>query len=118
MTVLESILFVTVSKQSTHASIMSSENSSSDKFASLSPGLRAKIQFGERPFSSSPSSPISNYLVRTKRHCNGGRTVEAGLWLKSHCDKGGKIFLTMSGAGSSFQMGVSICPLILAGKIA
>lgn len=86
-------------------------------FANLSTGLRAKIS-GERVYTPHPSTPVSNYLAHTKRHCNGGRTVDAGLHLKQHCDKGGKIFLTMSGAGSSFQMGITIADLIRAGKIA
>ncbi|HEY4496892.1 MAG TPA: deoxyhypusine synthase family protein, partial [Candidatus Paceibacterota bacterium] len=88
------------------------------KLQSLSPSLRAKIIIGERHFKPNPNTPISNWLVDTKRHCNGGKTVDAGLWLKTHCDQGGKIFLTMAGAGSSFQMGIAISKLIQAGKIA
>jgi deoxyhypusine synthase len=88
------------------------------KLKKLSPGLRAKIVVHRRKYKPSRQSPISNYLVHTKRHCNGGRTVDAGLWLRDHCDKGGKIFLSMAGAGSSFEMGVSISEMIRAGKIA
>lgn len=88
------------------------------KIDSLSPGLRAKIVVGERPYVPNPASPVSNWNALTKRHCNGGRTVDAGLWLKNHCDQGGKIFLTMAGAGSSFQLGIPIGELIRAGKIA
>ncbi len=89
-----------------------------EKLQMLTPALRAKIVTGERKYSPAPGSPISNWLVRTKRHCNGGRTVDAGLWLKAHCDRGGRIFLTMAGAGSSFQLGVSIGDLIRADKVA
>src|SRR3989344_4413434 len=88
------------------------------KLAKLSPGLRQKIIVGERKYQPSSVTPVSNWLVATKRHCNGGKTVDAGLWLKRHCDQGGKIFLTMAGAGSSFQMGIAISKLIQAGKIA
>jgi deoxyhypusine synthase len=89
-----------------------------DKVLTLSQGLQAKIIFGERVYTPNPETPITNWLVNTKRHCNGGKTVDAGLWLKQHCDSGGKIFLTMSGAGSSFQQGIMISELIRAGKIA
>lgn len=88
------------------------------KLASLSPGLRKKIIVGERKYKPNPKTPITNWLVHSKRHCNGGKTVKAGLWLKQHTDKGGKIFLTMSGAGSSFQQGIEISELIRADKIA
>ncbi len=89
-----------------------------DKMEKLSPELRAKITTGERKYEPHPDTPVSNFLVNTKRHCNGGRTVDAGLWLKSHCDDGGKLFVTMSGAGSSFQMGIVLSELIRAGKVA
>jgi deoxyhypusine synthase len=91
---------------------------SKEKINTLSKELQAKIFMGEREYIPNPKTPITNWLVDTKRHCNGGRTVDAGLWLKKHTDTGGKIFLTMSGAGSSFQQGVMISELIKAGKIA
>ena len=91
---------------------------SQQKIATLSPGLQKKIFMGERKYIPNVQTPITNWLVSTKRHCNGGKTVSAGLWLKQHTDNGGKIFLTMSGAGSSFQQGIMISELIKAGKIA
>lgn len=92
--------------------------SASKKIGTLSPELQRKIKVGERNHTPRPETPVTNFLADTKRHCNGGRTVDAGFWLKEHCDKGGKIFLTMAGAGSSFQMGITISELIRAGKIA
>lgn len=89
-----------------------------NKLKKLSPELRDKISIGEIKYVPSLDTPITNSLVHTKRHCNGGATVESGLWLRGHCDNGGKIFLTMSGAGSSFQQGIMISELIRAGKIA
>ncbi len=89
-----------------------------DKVAGLSPDLQRKIVFGERNYKESPETPVSNFLVRTKLHCNAGRTVDAGLALRNHCDAGGRIFLSMSGAGSSFQLGRTIAELMRAGKIA
>jgi deoxyhypusine synthase len=89
-----------------------------NKLDTLSPELRKKIFLGERKYTPSDLTPVTNYLVHTKRHCNGGKTVDAGLWLRDHCDSGGKIYLSMSGAGSSFQQGIIISELIRAGKIA
>ncbi len=88
------------------------------KMAQLSPGLRKMITVGERRYTPSADSPVSNSLVQNKRHCNGGRTVDAGLWLRDFCEEGGKIFLSMAGAGSSFQLGVPITRLMDAGYIA
>ena len=89
-----------------------------NKLRKLSFELRKKIYFGEFNYTPNMNTPITNSLVHTKRHCNGGATIESGLWLRNHCDNGGKIFLTMSGAGSSFQQGIMISELIRAGKIA
>jgi deoxyhypusine synthase len=88
-----------------------------DKLKNLSPELRKKIIVGERLFIPNPLTPVTNFLVRNKRHCNGGKTTDAGLWLKEHLDKGGKLFLTMAGAGSSFELGIPISKLIRAGKV-
>lgn len=89
-----------------------------EKMEKLTPGLRTMMRTGERAYEPKPETPVSNWLVATKRHCNGGRTVDAGLWLKSHCDEGGKLFVTLSGAASSFQIGIALCELIRAGKVA
>lgn len=88
------------------------------KLKKLSPELRQMITLGERKYTPSVRTPITNWLVDRKRHCNGGRTVDAGLWLRDHCNKGGKIFFSMSGAGSSFQQGIDLSEMIRAGKIA
>ena len=89
-----------------------------DKLAKLSAGLRAMIVSGEADYTASPETPVSNYLVATMRHCNAGALVDAGLWLKRHCDGGGKIFITMAGAASTFEQGITLSEMIRAGKIA
>jgi deoxyhypusine synthase len=89
-----------------------------EQLKTLPEELRKKITIGERDYYPDDLTPVTNFLVNTKRHCNGGKTVDAGLWLKSHCGNGGKIFLTMSGAGSTFQQGIMISEMIRQGKIA
>src|SRR6516225_5155858 len=88
-----------------------------EKIEQLSPELRDMIRSAERPFRPSPMTPVSNYLAATMRHCNAGRAVDAGLWLKQHCDEGGKLFVTLSGAASSFQVGIVLSELIRQGKV-
>lgn len=62
-------------------------------------------------------SPVSDFAERTLRHCNGGSTLQAALWLKKHLDNGGKLVVTIAGALSSFQVGVTLAELIRKGKV-
>src|SRR5258705_5666127 len=57
-------------------------------------------------------SPVSAFAERTLNHCNGGATLQAAQWLKSHVDNGGKVAVTIAGALSSFQVGVMLAELI------
>lgn len=61
--------------------------------------------------------PISTFAKRTLLHCNGGATLQAALWLKKHLDMGGKLVITISGALSSFQVGVALAELIRKDKV-
>lgn len=87
-----------------------------EKISKLSTGLQSKIIFGD-PQVTSDMGPVTSYLVANKLHCNGGATVRAGMYLRDHLNNEGKMFMTMSGAGSSFQMGKPISELIRKGKI-
>src|SRR5690348_13347392 len=60
----------------------------------------------------SQSTPVSAFAERTLRHCNGGATYEAAIWLKNHLAQGGKLVITISGGLSSFQVGVMLAELI------
>lgn len=83
-----------------------------EKLPLLSKDLQDRIFQGERVYTENVATPVTNFLVKTKRHCNGGKTVDAWLRLRDHVKNGGKMFLTMAGAGSSFQQGILISELI------
>ncbi len=95
------------------------------KFTKLSPALKKFIvpetnSFTEGTVSTlieKSKNPVSVYAERTLRHCNGGTTLQAALWLRDHLKKGGKIVVTISGALSSFQVGVTLAELIRQGKV-
>ncbi|MDD4319209.1 MAG: deoxyhypusine synthase family protein [Candidatus Peribacteraceae bacterium] len=96
------------------------------KFDSLSPGLKKFIVHeapgtaGESPVSSDvrkSKTPVSSFAERTLRHTNGGSTLQAALWLKEHLADGGKLVVTVAGALSSFQIGVTLAELIRKGKV-
>lgn len=98
------------------------------KFQQLSPNLKKHIVTES---TGSPSggagsisaairksrSPISDYAERVLKHCNGGATFQAALWLKNHLDGGGKLVVTIAGALSSFQVGVTLAELIRQDKV-
>jgi deoxyhypusine synthase len=63
------------------------------------------------------SEPVTTFAERTLNHCNGGSTMQAALWLKKHLDNGGKLMVTISGALSSFQVGVMLAELIRKNKV-
>jgi deoxyhypusine synthase len=62
-------------------------------------------------------SPVSAFAESTLNHCNGGSTMQAALWLKSHLAKGGKLVVTIAGALSSFQVGIMLAELIRQNKV-
>lgn len=99
------------------------------KISQLSPELQKLImnpaERGEKKASgtlsanikNSSSAPLSTYAERTLRHCNGGATLEAALWLKNHLANGGKLVVTLAGALSSFQVGIMLAELIRQDKV-
>lgn len=91
--------------------------SRAEKFAMMSPELRAHIAPGERSFTPNPNTPVTNHLVMNKRHCNGGAVVDAGFSMKAHCDAGGQLVVSLAGAFSTFEGGVALSRLIRAGKV-
>src|SRR3989344_3585292 len=96
------------------------------KFDHLSAGLKKYIVEEEPGIAGNQSvtqdvqkskTPVSTFAERSLRHCNGGATVQAALWLKQHLDNGGKLVVTIAGALSSFQIGVTLAELIRKGKV-
>ena len=61
--------------------------------------------------------PVTEFARRTLNNINAGSTMQAALWLKEHLDNGGKLVVTLSGALSSFQVGVMLAELIRQNKI-
>lgn len=95
------------------------------KFSKLSPQLKKHIvaeknivSKGTLPSKIKKSkTPVSDFADLTLKHCNGGSTMQAALWLKNHLDNGGKLVVTIAGALSSFQVGVMLAELIRQDKV-
>lgn len=87
------------------------------KFSKLSLGLQKFIVTEEKMAKGESTAPVSVFAEKTLRHCNGGATLQAALWLKNHVDNGGKLVVTLAGALSSFQIGITLAELIRRGKV-
>ena len=94
------------------------------KFSKLSPGLKKHIVPDTRKSSGTlsenvkkNSSPVTKFAEKTLNHLNGGSTMRAAEWLKGHLKNGGKLVVTLSGALSSFEIGVMLAELIRQNKV-
>lgn len=97
------------------------------KFDQLSPALKKYIvtesatsatQSGTvSSFVQESKTPVSAFAERALLHCNGGATLAAALWLKKHLKSGGKLVVTIAGALSSFQIGITLAELIRKNKV-
>lgn len=94
------------------------------KFTKLSPGLRKLIEPDEKKTIGTlsenvkkKSAKVTAFAEETLKHLNGGSTLRAALWLKNHIKNGGKVVVTLSGALSSFEVGVMLAELIRKNKI-
>lgn len=61
--------------------------------------------------------PISRFMSRHYRHFNAAVTVDAASAYKRHLEKGGKMFLTMGGAMSTAEIGLSLAEMIRQDKV-
>ena len=61
--------------------------------------------------------PISSFIKHHYRHFNAATLVEASDAYVAHLDKGGKMFMTLAGAMSTAELGVSLAEMIRQDKV-
>src|SRR6266566_9080218 len=61
--------------------------------------------------------PISRFLKHHYRHFNAATLVEAAEGYVEHLKNGGKMFVTIAGAMSTAEIGVSLAEMIRQGKV-
>lgn len=98
-----------------------------EKLAQLSSGLRKMIrtqeerdreieQFMDELYGQSSEKSVKGMITRynssTMLHCNSGALMDAALQLKRFVAGGGKIAVSLAGALSTFQCGISLTELI------
>lgn len=60
---------------------------------------------------------ISKFMEHHFRHFNARETLDAAKGWRAHLDGGGKMLLTLAGAMSSAELGLSLAKMIRAGKV-
>lgn len=63
------------------------------------------------------SGPITQFIRNHYRHFNAAALKDAAEAYKQHIEKGGKMMVTLAGAMSSAELGISLAEMIRQGKI-
>lgn len=63
------------------------------------------------------SGPISQFIDHHYRHFNAASLKDAAIGYRKHLDQGGLMFMTLAGAMSSAEMGLSLAEMIRQGKV-
>lgn len=67
---------------------------------------------------STPSkSPVRDYILHHYRHFNAAALIDAAKGYEAHLAKGGKMFVTLAGAMSTAELGLSLAEMIRQDKI-
>lgn len=67
--------------------------------------------------SNSNTAPVSSFLKRHFRHFNAAALIDAAEAYRHHLDQGGSMLLTMAGAMSTGELGISLADMIRADKV-
>lgn len=62
-------------------------------------------------------SPISHFLKHHYRHFNAAALIDAAEGYRAHLASGGKMFVTLAGAMSTAELGLSLAEMIRQGKV-
>ncbi len=60
---------------------------------------------------------VKSFIKNNYRHFNAAVVIDAGQAYIDHLDKGGKMFLTMGGAMSTAELGITLAEMIREGKV-
>ena len=61
--------------------------------------------------------PISQFITHHYRHFNAAALIDAAKGYETHMDKGGKMLVSLAGAMSTAELGISFAEMIRAGKV-
>jgi deoxyhypusine synthase len=75
------------------------------------------FQAAKKPTARPAGGPISQFIRHHFRHFNAAALVDAGDGYIRHLDQGGKMFVTLAGAMSTGELGLSLAEMIRRDKI-
>ncbi len=61
--------------------------------------------------------PVSQFIAHHYRHFNGAALVDAAKGYETHLLEGGKMMITLAGAMSTAELGISLAEMIRQGKV-
>src|SRR5258707_13344142 len=61
--------------------------------------------------------PISQFIEKNYLHFNSAALMDAAKGYETHLDEGGKMFVTLTGAMSTAELGISLAEMIRQDKI-
>ena len=61
--------------------------------------------------------PISQFITHNYRHFNSAALVDAAKGYEAHLEKGGKMMITLGGAMSTAELGISLAEMIRQDKV-
>src|SRR5476651_1517951 len=64
------------------------------------------------------SSPVRDFITHHYRHFNSAALVDAAKGYEAHLASGGKMFVTLAGAMSTAELGLSLAEMIRQDKVA
>ncbi len=65
----------------------------------------------------SPAAPVSSFLRHHYRHFNSAALIDAADGYKKHLENNGKMFVTLAGAMSTAELGLSLAEMIRADNV-
>jgi deoxyhypusine synthase len=65
----------------------------------------------------SSKGPVSRFIARHYRHFNAASLIDAAKAYESHLDSGGKMLVTLAGAMSTAELGISLAEMIRRDKV-
>src|SRR6202050_1101434 len=63
------------------------------------------------------SSPVRDFITHHYRHFNSAALVDAAGAYEAHLEKGGRMFMTLAGAMSTAELGLSLAEMIRQDKV-
>ena len=64
-----------------------------------------------------PKGPVSRFIARHFRHFNAAALLDAAKGYEAHIKAGGKMLVTLAGAMSTAELGISLAQMIRRGKV-